>query len=357
MEVVVGVWSAVIEPKKKLELVPPANIRLTNVALGDSLQDSTARTTLKLTHDQPAPVEDDDEEADSEDLTMKKTTTVLCSLSGGKIEQTTVNLFLEEQEDYVLESVGPNTLYLTGNYVKLEDGEDRDLPPFGDSDDEIDVEGAYRLEDVSSDVEMDAGEVVDDDDERFEEIDEAVHGNANGKRPRESDGVAEASKKQKNEAGDAVKKDKKDKKKDKKKEAGKGDDTPKKADDKPKKAEEPKKAEGAEREITGGIKIRDPKVGTGPAAKKGNTVSMRYIGKLNTIKGKIFDQNTKGKPFTFNLGKNEVIKGWDEGIVGMQVGGERVLTIPAPMGYGKRGTDGIPPNSTLVFEVKLINIK
>ena len=53
--------------------------------------------------------------------------------------------------------------------------------------------------------------------------------------------------------------------------------------------------------------------------------------------------------FTFHLGKGEVIKGWDEGIVGMQAGGERLLTVPASMGYGKKGTDGIPPNSTLVF--------
>jgi FK506-binding nuclear protein len=65
--------------------------------------------------------------------------------------------------------------------------------------------------------------------------------------------------------------------------------------------------------------------------------------------GKIFDQNTKGAPFSFKLGKGEVIKGWDEGIAGMQVGGERKLVIPAKLAYGKQGVEGIPPNSTLTF--------
>ncbi|KAF7315559.1 Peptidylprolyl isomerase [Mycena indigotica] len=234
-------------------------------------------------------------------------------------------------------------VYLTGNYIEMQN---QNMPPFGselDSEEEED----FDLREVSSDVEMDADEL--DDEARFEEIDDAVHG---AKRPRESDAAAEkTSKKQKSETGQAVKpasekKDKKDKKKDK-------------SQDQDKKPDE-KKSEGAskavEREIAGGIKIKDSKVGTGPAAKKGNSVSMRYVGRLSTPQGKIFDSNTKGKPFNFQLGKGEVIKGWDEGIVGMQVGGERLLTLPPNMGYGKRGTDGIPGNSTLVFEVKLVSI-
>ena len=74
---------------------------------------------------------------------------------------------------------------------------------------------------------------------------------------------------------------------------------------------------------------------------------MRYIGRLSN--GKIFDQNTKGAPFSFKLGKGEVIKGWDVGIAGMQVGGERKLIIPASLAYGKQAISGIPPNSTLTF--------
>lgn len=82
---------------------------------------------------------------------------------------------------------------------------------------------------------------------------------------------------------------------------------------------------------------------------------MRYVGKLTN--GKIFDQCIKGKPFSFKLGRGEVIKGWDEGVKGMQVGSERRLTCPPKLAYGNQKIPGIPPNSTLVFDVKLVEIK
>ena len=101
--------------------------------------------------------------------------------------------------------------------------------------------------------------------------------------------------------------------------------------------------------------IDDKKLGTGPAAKKGDRVGMRYIGKLKD--GKVFDSNKKGKPFSFKLGVGEVIKGWDIGIVGMAVGGERRVTVPAHLAYGSRGQPGIPANSQLIFDVKMVEIK
>jgi len=112
---------------------------------------------------------------------------------------------------------------------------------------------------------------------------------------------------------------------------------------------------GSLRELSNGLKIQDAIVGNGPQAKTGMKVSMRYIGKLPN--GKVFDSNTKGKPFTFRLGAGEVIKGWDEGVAGMKVGGERLLIIPPSLGYGSRKMDSIPPNSTLKFEVKLVDMK
>ncbi|KAJ7901953.1 hypothetical protein B0H14DRAFT_2669245 [Mycena olivaceomarginata] len=345
MAVEVGVWSCVVDPKKGLTVEPPAAIRITNIALGDVLANASARTTLKLTYN--SIIQD---EEDSEELELKQASTFICALTPGKIEQVTTNLVLEDKEEYVFEVVGPNTVYLTGNYI---DQQGMDMPPFDGDSDSDGSEDAFDLQDVSSDVEMDPNEL--DDDARFEEIDEAVHGSAKkAKRPRDSDaGEADnASKKQKAESGKAVKPDaeasdkteKKKDKKEKKKDAVKADGE---------KASEKKPA--AEREVAGGVKIKDTKVGTGPAAKKGNTVSMRYIGKLQN--GKTFDSNTKGKPFTFHLGKGEVIKGWDEGIVGMHVGGERLLTIPAAMGYGKRGTDGIPGNSTLIFGASFSSVQ
>jgi len=101
--------------------------------------------------------------------------------------------------------------------------------------------------------------------------------------------------------------------------------------------------------------IEDAKVGAGKTAKAGSLCAMRYIGKLSS--GTVFDSNTKGKPFTFKLGGGEVIKGWDQGIAGMQEGGERRITVPPALAYGNRKTPGIPPNSTLDFEVKLLSIK
>ncbi|OAD03603.1 hypothetical protein MUCCIDRAFT_134200, partial [Mucor lusitanicus CBS 277.49] len=90
--------------------------------------------------------------------------------------------------------------------------------------------------------------------------------------------------------------------------------------------------------------------------KAGQRIGMRYIGKLTT--GKVFDKNVSGKPFNFLLGRGEVIKGWDIGVAGMKVGGERKLTIPPALAYGKRGAPpDIPKNATLVFDIKLVTMK
>jgi FK506-binding nuclear protein len=106
-----------------------------------------------------------------------------------------------------------------------------------------------------------------------------------------------------------------------------------------------------------GVTIDDKKLGTGPAAKSGDRIGMRYIGKLQKD-GKVFDSNKKGKPFSFKLGVGEVIKGWDIGVAGMSVGGERRVTIPAALGYGSRGAPpDIPGNATLIFDLKIMEIK
>jgi FKBP-type peptidyl-prolyl cis-trans isomerase len=103
-------------------------------------------------------------------------------------------------------------------------------------------------------------------------------------------------------------------------------------------------------------KIEDTKVGSGPAAKNGDTVSVHYTGTLTN--GQKFDSSRdRGQPFSFPLGKGRVIRGWDVGVAGMQVGGIRKLTIPPEEGYGSRGAgSAIPPNATLLFEVELLKI-
>jgi FKBP-type peptidyl-prolyl cis-trans isomerase len=107
-------------------------------------------------------------------------------------------------------------------------------------------------------------------------------------------------------------------------------------------------------ELPGGLCYVDTKVGDGPAAAKGDVLKMNYTGKL--ADGTVFDASEK--PFPFKLGVGAVIQGWDEGIVGMKVGGKRTLTIPPELGYGEAGYPPvIPPNSTLIFDVELVSIK
>ena len=105
---------------------------------------------------------------------------------------------------------------------------------------------------------------------------------------------------------------------------------------------------------TEGLIIEDLVVGTGPAAANGDTVIVNYVGKLTD--GKIFDSTKGGQTFSFVLGQGRVIKGWDQGILGMQVGGERTLTIPSSLGYGSKRVSSIPANSTLIFDVKLVKL-
>ncbi len=109
-----------------------------------------------------------------------------------------------------------------------------------------------------------------------------------------------------------------------------------------------------ERMTDSGLKIEDLVVGEGEPAEAGKTVAVHYTGWLTD--GTKFDSSKdRGDPFRFPLGGNRVIRGWDEGVQGMQVGGTRKLTIPPELGYGARGAGGvIPPNATLVFEVELL---
>lgn len=102
--------------------------------------------------------------------------------------------------------------------------------------------------------------------------------------------------------------------------------------------------------------IDDIKFGTGAEVTKGDTVSVHYIGTLQS--GTEFDNSYKrGTPFSFTVGGGQVIKGWEEGLIGMKVGGQRVLVIPPDMAYGERGIGPIPGNATLVFAIELVEIK
>ncbi|KZV85029.1 hypothetical protein EXIGLDRAFT_775961 [Exidia glandulosa HHB12029] len=348
-------WNLELEPGKKYSYLVEREFRVTNAALGEELADEKGRSVVKVAYIDP----NTDDDSDDDDAAQTQIETVLCSLRAGLVEQCKLDVTFPPATELEWQVTGKNKVYLLGNFILSPD-----MPPYGDMSDISSDEEGYRLEDVSSDVEVPADAMDDSDEEPKLK---------SKKRPRESDASLpdetpdlskltknqrkKLAKKLKGEDGEAVPVGGDTPAKDEKK--AKKDTPSKKEKETPSKPSaaadgEKKKKGGDERTLPSGLKIRDAKLGTGPAAKKGQRLQMRYIGKLPN--GKIFDKNTSGSPFVFKLGKGEVIKGWDEGLAGMQVGGERVLTIPGNLAYGPRPPkgSGIPPNATLLFEVKLL---
>jgi FKBP-type peptidyl-prolyl cis-trans isomerase FkpA len=111
------------------------------------------------------------------------------------------------------------------------------------------------------------------------------------------------------------------------------------------------------------LQVTDSLVGTGTAAAAGNTITVHYTGWLydetaSQYRGKQFDSSVGKTPFSFKLGVGQVIAGWDQGVVGMKVGGKRTLIIPSALGYGSTGAgSAIPPNAALVFDVELLSVQ
>jgi peptidylprolyl isomerase len=111
-----------------------------------------------------------------------------------------------------------------------------------------------------------------------------------------------------------------------------------------------------EQTTSSGLKYTDEVVGTGDSPRKGENVTVHYTGRLTD--GKKFDSSVdRGQPFAFTIGVGQVIRGWDEGVMSMKVGGKRRLVIPPDLGYGSRGAgSAIPPNAELIFDVELLKV-
>lgn len=117
----------------------------------------------------------------------------------------------------------------------------------------------------------------------------------------------------------------------------------------------PSHVEGPPKKTPSGVEYWDIVVGTGAMATSGKTVGVHYTGWLTD--GTKFDSSVdRGKPIMFPLGVGKVIRGWDEGIVGMKIGGKRQLRVPASAGYGSRGTGAVPPNAVLIFDIQLLAV-
>ncbi|ORY28159.1 hypothetical protein BCR39DRAFT_535813 [Naematelia encephala] len=307
--------------------------------------------------------EDEDDEFDSDD---EVETSVICALTAGKIEQAQLELTFPAGDGVMFEVTGENAVHLTGNYI-LQPAYDQ-YSEFGDSDSEFDDE-----HDDYSDL------IGSDEDDELDSEDEEVAGKLKAKIEEITEPAAKpkaipaAEKPKSKEAKQEVKPDVKPAAPKRKAEeiespAGKASESTeglskaqKKKLAKKAKLETPAAAPAKEatkgpqkKTLPSGLIIEDVKVGDGPVAKPGKRLGMRYIGKLEN--GKQFDANTAGKPFSFVLSRGEVIKGWDQGLAGMAVGGERRLTIPATLAYGSQKLPGIPKNSTLIFEVKLVSV-
>jgi len=354
-----------------------------------------------------APATDGDSDDDSdEDLDVEEI--VICTLDPEKQYQQALDITVSEDERIFFKVTGTHAIYLTGNYVVPTD-EGRSLAYDEDDDDEDDEVDDYHFPPDEDQLGLD--DIIDEDEESDgldelenpritdvesdEEIPKLV--NAKGKNKRAAAGsdeeagldelIAKDAKPKAATNGDAniSKKQQKKLKKnngeatsvDVRKEAKEVKESPTsssapsaKVDKKvqfaknlelgPLSSLQDKKPAADSTGTLGvkdvqGVKLDDKKLGKGPVAKNGNTVSLRYIGKLED--GKVFDANKKGQPFTFKIGKGEVIKGWDIGITGMAAGGERRIIIPSHLAYGKKALPGIPANSRLVFDVKLLKIK
>jgi len=321
--------------------------------------------------------EDEDDEDEDSDFESEIEEFVVCTLDPAQHYQQPLDITIGENERVWFKVTGTHTIYLTGNYVELGH-------VHGDEDEDDDMDG-YDLEPDSDELdEYDEEDDLDDlSDPRITELDEdedeeapplvEVPAKKKGKNKRLADEeitLDEQIAKANADDEKLSKKAKKVKKNDGTASAAAAVEAPATKSDKkvtfakklemgPTPAKETKASDGSKTVLgvkkVQGVTIDDKKLGAGPAAKSGDRVSMRYIGKLEKD-GKVFDSNKKGKPFTFKLGAGEVIKGWDIGIQGLSAGGERRITIPAHLAYGSKANGPIPANSTLVFDVKLLEI-
>ncbi|KAL6931108.1 related to FK506-binding protein 3 [Hanseniaspora guilliermondii] len=368
------------EVTNAIDSYPSATVKITSVAVHpESLDGKDTPTTLIMlkkrivedeenseAEDSDNEENDNDDEGDEDEIIEEF---VVATLSPEGKTQQTVDLIISPDEDIAFVATGSYRVDILGNYV---------THPYDFSENED--EGEYHSEDEYSDEygsEDDEVDELDSEDDELDSEDEAyiqkalediedssdvegkIHqliGEVSAKRNRAT--IEELPEETEEKPAKETKKQKKEdaKKVAFKKDLVEGPSTSKK-EQKKKEVPPPAPQKPKAKQLEGGVIIEDRTIGKGKQCKKGDKVGMRYIGKLKKNEKKVFDKNVKGKPFVFNLGKGDVIKGWDIGVAGMAVGGERRIIIPAAYAYGKTALPGIPANSDLIFDVKLVSMK
>ena len=346
-------WGCIVVKGKESAFVPPADgetmLHVSQACLDPNAKKS-AKAVLMLKSNDNGPY-------------------AVCSLREGSTESMPLDLILDQYSEFTVE--GSCSVHLTGYFMPKdeedmydEDEEDEmdpailgydaeGLPIFLDEDGESDPDTSDS-EDNLLNILTSEGDI---DEEESSEEEELGRQDVIIEDVTEQEGKVEPKSKK-----TAIEKTKSDKKRkgEKVSEIEKDVNVEQKKDKKPKKEADQSADDGKKTKVKrypNGFEIHELAYGksTGKLAKAGKRVSVRYIGRLKS--GKVFDQTAGKKTFQFRLGVGEVIKGWDRGMEGMRVGDRRKLVIPPQMGYGSSKVGPIPPNSTLFFEVELVDVK
>lgn len=353
-------WGIELEPEKPQTLTPKYPLHITKCILGSSNtaeEDNTkARNVVKCQSGEE-----------------KESSYVIASLRLGVKEQTSLDLVFEPEVPIVLSTTGPSKVNLVGFYITTfdhdeedEEEEDFDVEEEEEEEEEEDEKekkdalkallGDEELEDDEEDFDPNENEKENKEQHMRDIIDDKIFKSElkAEKRQLKKD-LIEKEEKEEEEKEVVVKPAKKAQKVEKE---GKPQKVATKEPEKKALPSEPKKQQQKTLEpqkFANGLIVQDIVVGSGAKPVRGHKIVMNYVGRLKN--GKVFDKSTRANPFSFKFGVGQVIKGWDIGINGMQVGGKRKLTIPPSLGYGNQRVGPIPANSTLIFDVELIAVK
>ncbi|XP_059611441.1 46 kDa FK506-binding nuclear protein [Phlebotomus argentipes] len=344
------VFGLVLTPNKKYSQTVEKDYQLTNAAL--DLKSCGAEATQLM-------------------VTVDKNTFLLCTLSKDK-PQHPLDLQLSQGDKIAFCSIGSGTIHLVG-YLHPDDpmgdfGDAGDSDVSEEEDEETEVPNLVPIEGkkekktkaAKAEAQKDSDDDEDEsDDDDFEMDDDDIEGEDSGEEEQEEDSDEDDEEESEEELEQPQKKMKTDKQQ---QQNGLENGVAQKKDKKQQKpetkgAKEPQQKAGKKTVLQGGVMVEELKVGDGPEAKQNKKVVVYYEGRLKS-NNKVFDSCKAGNGFKFTIGRGEVIRGWEIGVAGMKMGGKRRITCPPKMAYGSKGSPPvIPPNSTLVFEVELRQIK